>query len=44
MMIAVHYCSLLNSVYCISSDAHTYAHRFNPSPDNAVKSAIKKFW
>ena len=42
MMIAVHYSSLLNSVYCISSDAHKYAHRFNPLPHNAVKSTLTK--
>ena len=42
MMIAVNYSSLLNSVYCISSDAHTYAHHFNPLPNNAVKSILTK--
>ena len=42
MMITVNYSSLLNSVYYISSDAHKYAHRFNPSPHNAVKSTLRK--
>ena len=42
MMKAFHYSRLLNSVYCISSDAHTYAHRFNPLPHNAVKSILTK--
>ena len=42
MMITVHYSSLLNSVYCIWSDAHTYAHPFNPLLHNVVKSILTK--